>query len=90
MKRNLYNLKIRGTGGDPEGGIGIGGIGIGNPDGEGIGFGPDDAGSSEDIMPDGIQFYNVKLDRILYYLTCSNDDSLGSVNDLNLRAYNVE
>lgn len=93
MKRNLYNFKIRGTGGSSGGiGIGISGIGIANPDGGEIGFyvPGEEAGSSEDITPVGYQFYNVQIDRVLYYLTCSNGDSLGSVNDYDLRAYNAE
>jgi hypothetical protein len=87
--KKVYNFKLRGTGGSSSG-IGIGGIGIGNPDGEGIGIDePDEAGESDDISPEGYMFYNFRLDRILYYLTCSNGDSLGSVNDVDLRAYNV-
>ena len=80
MKRNLYNLKIR-KGGV---GIGIGGIGIGIG-GIGIGLGDE----LDTIIPEGYKFYNVQLDRVLYYLACSNGDTLGSVVDHNLTAYNV-
>ena len=78
MKRNLYNLKIKGTGG-AEGGIGIGGIGIGIG---GVGIGIDEGGgSSESIIPEGFQLYNVKIEKIWYYLQCSSGDNLTSLND---------
>ena len=88
MKRNIYNLKLRGTGDEETGGIGIGGVGIGIG---GVGIGIDEGGGpSGDIIPDGYQLYNVQLDRILYYLTCSGGEHLQSVNSFDLRAYNVE
>jgi hypothetical protein len=88
MKKNLYNLKLRGSGGS-SGGIGIGGIGIGNPDGEGIGFGEDDAGSSEDIIPGGYQFYNVQIEKIWYFLRCAGGDNLRCSSGAYLKAQNV-
>ena len=97
MKRNLYNLKLRGTGGEEDGGIGIGigGIGIANPDGEGIGISTPGAGSSESITPYGYQFYNVQLDRVWYFLKCAGGDNLTGQDytagdGYYLRAQNIE
>jgi hypothetical protein len=78
MKRNIYKLKMRAGGG----GIGIGGIGIGIGDGIGL-------GEIGDAIPEGYQFYNIQIDRVSYYLACSNGDTLGSNVDHNLRAYDV-
>jgi hypothetical protein len=89
MKTNLYNLKLRGTGGEPEGGIGIGGIGIGSPAGEGIGFGDDEAGPSGDIIPDGLMFYNFRIEKIWYFLRCAGGDNLLCSGGAYLKAQNV-
>jgi len=88
MRRNFYNIKVRGTGAGeyltaPDGTI------ITDPDGNPIIIGGTE-GPIGEIDREGYQFYNVQLDRILYYLTCSNGDSLGSISDIDLRAYNVE
>ena len=86
MKRNLYNLKLRGTG-DSSDGIGIGGIGIGIG---GVGIGIDaGGGSSEDIIPTGYKFYNAKIEKIWYNLRCSGGDTLRSANGVYLKAQNV-
>ena len=89
MRRNFYKLMLKevATGGTlttPDGDV------ITTPGG-GVITVPGE-GSEEgipSISPQGYQFYNVQLDRILYYLTCSNGDSLGCANDDDLRAYNI-
>jgi len=87
MRNNLYNLKLRGTGGTSDG-IGIGEIGIGNPAGEGIGM-DEGGGSSEDIIPEGLMFYNFKIEKIWYFLRCAEGDNLRCSGGAYLKAQNV-
>ena len=82
MKRNIYKLVIK------QSATGEIVFGIDEPLGIDEALGMEGTGIPT-ITPEGYQFYNVQIKKILYYLTCSGGEYLQCSSGDNLRANNI-